>query len=448
MATKKNKRARRAEQHKARSERVRNGAPSGGASERSAFRLPPQQPPVDVVQVVDTVIEAAVMAHRNGRALPPSRFDSLAQLDRRAVDGEIERTLLHLVAQLWSAGWQPAELQRQGRRAGGKAGGGLLAMAIAADHAGRRATTLDHRWTAQIDTLDLPSTDGRPGWFRRWVAEQRAERSGALATAIGTVADLFSLPPLEELIPPPGAQRTARSADGGADVDPILQRIRALLAKAESTTFEAEADAFTTKAQELMARHAIDAAVVASGHQSDEAPASIRIPIDDPYADPKAALLHHVSEAGRCRTVYSPSVGLATVVGFAAELGGVELLFTSLLVQAQSALANAARNAPPGTRTRSRGYRSSFLLSFAVRIGGRLQEVNRQVMSEAKAEQGDSFLPALRARDEAVDDTVEDLFGGTLTKRPWRGGTDAAGWASGQVAADNARLTAADLERC
>ena len=40
---------------------------------------------------------------------------------------------------------------------------------------------------------------------------------------------------------------------------------RALLAQAESTTFEAEAESFTAKAQQLMARHAIDAAMVGRG---------------------------------------------------------------------------------------------------------------------------------------------------------------------------------------
>ena len=45
----------------------------------------------------------------------------------------------------------------------------------------------------------------------------------------------------------------------------MLARIRVLLAKAVKwTTFVEEADAFTAKAQELMARHAIDAAAVES----------------------------------------------------------------------------------------------------------------------------------------------------------------------------------------
>ena len=43
----------------------------------------------------------------------------------------------------------------------------------------------------------------------------------------------------------------------GADPK-ITERVRALLAKAESTTFPDEAEAFTAKAQELIAQHAID----------------------------------------------------------------------------------------------------------------------------------------------------------------------------------------------
>jgi hypothetical protein len=38
--------------------------------------------------------------------------------------------------------------------------------------------------------------------------------------------------------------------------------VRALLAKAESTTYPEEADALTAKAQELMARHSIDRAML------------------------------------------------------------------------------------------------------------------------------------------------------------------------------------------
>ena len=73
--------------------------------------------------------------------------------------------------------------------------------------------------------------------------------------------DVFLQPPPKEW----DASGPRRRSSGGTVGEPkMLARIRALLAKAEATTFVEEADAFTAKAQELMARHAIDAAAVES----------------------------------------------------------------------------------------------------------------------------------------------------------------------------------------
>ena len=184
--------------------------------------------------------------------------------------------------------------------------------------------------------------------------------------------------PLPTLIPPPGS--TAPASGEVADVDdPVLVKVRALLAQAESTTFDAEAAAFTAKAQELMARHAIDAAVLWASSERDERPTTIRLPIDDPYADIKALLLHHVALRSRCRAVRHVHYGLVSVVGFASDVAAAELLFTSLLVQSQAALQAEGAKAAPGARARSRSFRSSFLLSFTRRVDQRLAEINAAV---------------------------------------------------------------------
>ena len=46
--------------------------------------------------------------------------------------------------------------------------------------------------------------------------------------------------------------------------DSVLHKVRALLAKAEATPFDAEAEAFTSKAQELIARYRIDDALLSA----------------------------------------------------------------------------------------------------------------------------------------------------------------------------------------
>ena len=120
----------------------------------------------------------------------------------------------------------------------------------------------------------------------------------------------------------------------------MLNRVRALLAKAESTSFEEEAEAFTAKAQELMTRHAIDGAMVSgstNGAGTDQ-PFTVRIWIDDPYVRAKFLLLSFVAKHSRCRSVFHTHSAMASVIGFADDIAATEMLFTSLLVQAQTAL--------------------------------------------------------------------------------------------------------------
>ena len=255
------------------------------------------------------------------------------------------------------------------------------------------------------------------------------------------LAGLRDLPTLEQLVPPPGAQPSPSAGVRPSAADPTLQRIRGLLAKAESTEFEAEATALTAKAQELMTRHAIDQAML-QGAAGAEKPSMFRIGIDAPYADAKSWLLQVIAEASRCRSVFMPQVTMSTVVGDATDVAGVELLYTSLLVQAQAALGEAARHARPGARTRSKAYRSSFLLGFSHRIQERLEEANRHVFDAAAGESG-RFLPVLRARSEALEDFMTQRF--QLRAGPVRGGYDGAGWVGGELAGDVAPLRAGDL---
>ena len=138
-------------------------------------------------------------------------------------------------------------------------------------------------------------------------------------------------------------------------------------------------------------------------------------------------MLQMVAEHGRCRAVWSAGIGLSTVAGFASDVAAVELLFTSLLVQAQAAMTDASRTAPPGARTRSRSYRSSFLQAYAARIADRLAEINAAVMADAEAEHGAALVPVLEERAQAVDDVIEAMFPKWATSGCAVGSTPSAG---------------------
>lgn len=359
------------------------------------------------------------------------------------VDRAAEVLLRSCCDRAWQQGWLPGEVLHQVHRAPLPVGR-LVAAAIANDHVERRSTTLHPRWVAHVESLELPPADGRPGWVARWAAAHVADRARAVVALVHALSRVVLLPPLDALLPPPGAGDTVIAPswylldDAAGAADPVLHRIRSLLAKAESTTYEAEAEACTAKAHALMTKHAVDLALVAGARSGGERPVATRLCIDAPYVSSKATLLHVVASATRCRVVQHPALSLCTVIGHPADLRAVELLYTSLLVQAQTALDDALRRG--GARAAgSKVFRSSFLTAYAGRIGQRLEAIAREVVADATATHGAALVPVLAARVDAVDAYVHEHFADLRTLRSRRT-YDAAGVASGRLAADHAHL--------
>ena len=250
----------------------------------------------------------------------------------------------------------------------------------------------------------------------------------ALITAVELLLVLGHLPVLPRLCPLPGTVRPVAAARPGAAAgqertadERVLGKIRALLAKAESTEFTEEAEALSARAQELMAKYSIDHALLAAEAGRKDEPASRRLPVDNPYEGPKAQLLEEVAKANRCRAVWYKSLGMSAVIGFPADLDAVELLFTSLLVQANTAMLRSGAKRDRYGRSRTRAFRQSFLMSYAIRIGERLAgatgDAERQVAAEAP---GRNLLPVLAARHQAVDNAVDEMFGDSVLVSPDR----------------------------
>ncbi|MFA5885861.1 MAG: DUF2786 domain-containing protein [Acidimicrobiia bacterium] len=219
----------------------------------------------------------------------------------------------------------------------------------------------------------------------------------------------------------------------------VLATVRALLAKAESTPFDAEAEALTAKAQELMARHRIEQAMLDAGGRTDRhQPMSCQIRIDDPYADAKALLLATVAEANGCRTVWSKALRCATVFGFAGELAGVELLFTSLLVQSAAAVHRAGPRYDRYGRSRTTRFRRSFLIAFAVRVGERLRSAVDAMVDDEREATGTELVPLFARREAEVEAVARAAF--PRTRRMSASVSDADGWHAGTAFGDQADL--------
>ncbi len=340
-------------------------------------------------------------------------LDALTVAPAAEVDAALGAALRDSFERLFRSGWQPTELHRVVARLGDPVQARIVADGARAYAA--RFAEVDPRWQGQA--AELPR-DGR-----------RPDRVTLLDSTLGLLAELRRLPGIQVLIPPPG---TAPATDRHAHVDDrVLDRVRALLAKAESTDFPAEAEAYSAKAQELISRHRI-AEALTSADRAEVVPFARRIGVDHPYESEKASLLDAVARANQCRTVWSPELGFSTVFGFDADIDAVELLYTSLLVQAGRAM---ARDEPAkGGKARVKAFRRSFGVAYAVRIGERLELTTRREIA-----QHSDLLPILRGRDIKVREAMDQAFPRTVKARGSR--IDSLeGWESGRAAADEANL--------
>lgn len=194
--------------------------------------------------------------------------------------------------------------------------------------------------------------------------------------------------------------------------DAILSKVRKLLAKAEDPACTpAEAEAFTAKAAELIARYGVDRALLAARDPGSDPVGDRVIELPAPYALDKAGLLAGVAAALRCRSVRRRSDSGFTLhlFGFASDLERVELLFTSLLVQAAQGL--AAAWVPPGAHLAA--FRRSWLAGFTATVTSRLREAESAAArsgTDAAAAAGDSVALVLADRSDRVARRLAEVY--------------------------------------
>ena len=209
--------------------------------------------------------------------------------------------------------------------------------------------------------------------------------------------------------------------------DKMLERVRLLLAKAEGATTEAERDAYNGKAAELIARYGIEEALLAAKSSDPQAAGDRVVELDAPYARDKGSLLAAVAGPLGVRAVLRTGrVGSATTLsmhlfGMGSDLARVDVLYTSLLVQAAHGLAVV--------RPRDRGesvsaYRRSWMIGFAYTIQQRLIAAEASVASQAEATRtsaasptGPSVSLVLADRAAIVDRTVAEAYPRLRTAR-------------------------------
>lgn len=227
------------------------------------------------------------------------------------------------------------------------------------------------------------------------------------------------------------------------DVDAgMLAKVRKLLAKAEDpATTPEEAELYTAKAADLMAAYGIDRALLALADPSLDVVGDLVVPLPRPYAADKADLLGAVALALGCRAVRrtrpvdgTPELSLH-LFGHRSDLQRVEILFTSLLVQALHALARTP--VPAGEHPAA--FRRSWLSGFSLAVGRRLDDAERAAADRAHdrfTASGTTSALVLADRAAHVDRARDEAYPHLRVAQPRRlsGSGRGHGWAAGQRA--------------
>jgi hypothetical protein len=354
---------------------------------------------------------------------PASASDQAARL-MREVPGRPLATILHralteMTVSVVRHGWTPNDLGEITSRRLSARHLPLLAAFVTAETRRHPAATISPIWQAELDGLGAPRTTELTD-----------------ATGVGQALELIclfgQLPVLAQATPPPGSPQEARR-DGGQAEHKMLARVRALLAKAESTEFPEESEALSSKAQELISAYALDDLAAQADVGAAAQPLAVyRIWLDAPYVSAKSMLVHAVAEANHCSSVFSEHLGFVTLVGRSTDVNATDLLSTSLLVQADRAMLLHGGQGSGSGQSRTKSFRRSFLLSYADRIGERLRDSAAD--SLATSGRSSELVPVLAQVDDQVQAATEELFP-HLVQREIRI-SNARGWAAGRAAAD------------
>lgn len=212
----------------------------------------------------------------------------------------------------------------------------------------------------------------------------------------------------------------------------MVAKVEALLNKAASTDFEAEAESLTAKAEELMSKYQIDAAALSVGKTIESKPTKVTVPQSDVWARQMRYLMHVCCEHFGVTdlTPYRKKNRIMDLYGFEDDVQMAVMLYESLRLQAIRSLDRAkVTDCPPEVPTRT--FSASFLMAFSTTIRQRLGEIRR--LAQVDAAPGVGLV--LYDRAKMVDEITPKFTKGDSFRI-----RDASGGQSGRAAGQRADI--------
>jgi len=229
--------------------------------------------------------------------------------------------------------------------------------------------------------------------------------------------------------------------------DKMLEKVRALMDKAEATNFAEEAELFMNKAQELLTRYALDEAMldlVDKTRLNRDKIVTIIMRVGDPHAKARLQLLSAIGKSNDVKIVFggygkwahldaeemkvdsvlfadekdkkrTKNGAIAYLTGFSRDIDATVLLFTSLMIQSTREFAKVE---VPSYENKYTYYRH-FILAFSSAVRTRLIKAKREAVKVAEAdaqEKNETLLPVLVEREKQVQQEYERRWAGRLGK--------------------------------
>lgn len=233
----------------------------------------------------------------------------------------------------------------------------------------------------------------------------------------------------------------------------IVDKVRKILAKAESTDSEAEAETFYAKATELMQQHMIDEAMlIASGKAEKDEIDKLVVKYGSTYWLAWRTVLTNLGFAFgfRCLLIDNGKNGSMAWFGWRSKLHLAEMLLASLEIQVERAANNHMRayvspydleidGAAPIREDRFKEKRS-FIEGFGSTVANRIREQRNLTRREesAKHQSDGSLLPVLVDRDRQLKDFFDNLS--TRPARLKNHAVNASGFGAGRRAGETADI--------
>lgn len=191
--------------------------------------------------------------------------------------------------------------------------------------------------------------------------------------------------------------------------NPKLAQIRALLAKAERTENPVEAEAYTAKAMEMIAKYGIEEAQLEAKGGTKDTAQKTEFVVEGKYTARRELFLQLLAKALRCSPIKRNSLSTRTrsvtsVYGMGKDIERLRMLWTSLDLQ----LAKVVNETRVPAWENGRTFRTNLISGFSNRVVSRVKDAEAVAREETYRTEGNGHGTDLVLMDHAAQ--VQALF--------------------------------------